>query len=387
MLSKDLYEELAKRLKRFNFSGDMLKTELLTIYGKDEAKAIIDFLDEHDDCKQSDFFLARVDINNEIKSYRSQSGIMGLVVGDALGVPVEFTSRAERDADPVVDMRAYGTHSQPAGTWSDDSSMVVATMEWYDEIEEWPEDYKPLMDKFCNWLMHGDYTPYGNNFDNGITVSRALMNYSRGMEPTESGEKNENSNGNGSLMRIMPTALFHTTDLAFDTLYYPEKIYEMSSLTHGHARSKLGCLIYAKIISDILHMPDVDKKEVVRASFRVMEEYLSTIEKDEEIVKEKAAYNRLWDIDAFIEIPREDIKSSGYVVDTLEAAVWCFLTTDSYKDCVLKAVNLGDDTDTVGAVAGGLAGYYYGIDDIPSEWINLIPKKDWILDLASRMYN
>lgn len=174
MLSKDLYEELAKRLKRFNFSLDMLKTELLTIYGKEEAKAIIDYLDKNEECNQSDFFLARVDINNKIKSYRSQSGIMGLVVGDALGVPVEFTSRAERDADPVVDMRAYGTHSQPAGTWSDDSSMVVATMEWYDEIEEWPEDYKPLMDKFCNWLMHGDYTPYGNNFDNGITVSRAL---------------------------------------------------------------------------------------------------------------------------------------------------------------------------------------------------------------------
>ena len=78
-------------------------------------------------------------------------------------------------------------------------------------------------------------------------------------------------------------------------------------------------------------------------------------------------------------------KSSGYVVDTLEAAIWCFLSTDSYKDCVLKSVNLGDDTDTVGAVAGGLAGLYYGIDDIPKEWIDIIPKKDWIIELAEKM--
>ena len=79
------------------------------------------------------------------------------------------------------------------------------------------------------------------------------------------------------------------------------------------------------------------------------------------------------------------IKSSGYVVDTLEAAIWYFLNTDSYKDCVLKAVNLGDDTDTVGAIVGGLAGLYYGIDGIPKEWIDIIPKKDWIMKLAAQL--
>lgn len=387
MLSKELYIELATRLKRIDSSKEFLENELLTTYGKDEAKAVIQFLDENENCNRSDYLLMRVDLNNQIKSYRAQSGIMGLVVGDALGVPVEFTSRVDRENDPVVDMRAYGTHSQPAGTWSDDSSMVIATMEWYYELEEWPEDYKPLMDKFCNWLMHGDYTPYGENFDCGITVSRALMNYSRGMDPTECGEKTENSNGNGSLMRIMPTALFHTTDLAFDKLDNTEKIYEMSALTHGHARSKLGCLIYSKIISDILHKPDEDKVEVVKYSMKVLEKYLIMEEKDPEISEERETYKRLWNIDSFLEISIDEIKSSGYVVDTLEAALWCFLTTNSYKECVLKAVNLGDDTDTVGAVGGGLAGFYYGLESIPDEWINLIPKKEWILDLASGIYN
>lgn len=386
MLEKELYIELAKRLRRIDSSIEFLENQLLITYGEDEAKAVIQFLDENENCNRSDYYLMRVGLNNEIKSYRAKSGIMGLVVGDALGVPVEFTSRAERENDPVVDMRAYGTHSQPAGTWSDDSSMVIATMEWYGELKGGSEDYRALMDKFCNWLMYGDYTPYGKNFDCGVTVSKAIMNYSRGMEPIESGEKTENSNGNGSLMRIMPAALFHTVDLGFGNIYYPEKIYEMSSLTHGHARSKLGCLIYSKIIADIFHMPDTDKKEVVSYSLKVIKNYLDCKEKDEKIIMEKEAYHRLFDIESFMDLPKNEIRSSGYVVDTLEAAIWCFLTTDTYKECVLKAVNLGDDTDTVGAVAGGLAGYYYGLDHIPVEWIDIIPKKDLILEMASGMY-
>lgn len=177
MLSKELYIELAKRIIEISPNREFIEDQLLTTHGKDEAKAVIDYLDNHKNCSRSDYLLMRVALSMEIKAYRSQSGIMGLVVGDALGVPVEFTTRDERDADPVVDMRAYGTHSQPAGTWSDDSSMVLATLEWYDELTAWPEDYKPLMDKFCAWCAEGKYTPYGTNFDIGITVSRAIMNY------------------------------------------------------------------------------------------------------------------------------------------------------------------------------------------------------------------
>lgn len=387
MDKKSIYLELGKRLLKINSDPKFVIPEMLTIYGLEEARAVLDFLKENPNCSKTDYSIMRVNKKNEIRSYRSQSGIMGLVVGDALGVPVEFTSRAERDMDPVVGMRAYGTHSQPAGTWSDDTSMVLATMEWYDELKEWPENYTDLMDKFCNWLMYGEYTPYGENFDNGLTVSRALINYSRGTAPLESGDKSEFSNGNGALMRILPTALFHTVDLASDHIHYAEKIYEMCSLTHGHARSKLGCLLYSKIIADIFHKPDDDKKDIIQYSLGVIEKYLQSEEKNQGIIAEHDAFHRLWDVNKFIALSRDDIRSSGYVVDTLEAALWCFLTTDSYKECVLKAVNLGDDTDTVGAVAGGLAGYYYGIESIPIDWIEIIPKKDIILDLASRMYN
>lgn len=387
MLPKEVCEELEKKLREIDSSDEFVRIELLTTCGVHEARSVIDYLEKNKGCSKSDYLLMRVDLDNSTRSYRSQSAIMGLVVGDALGVPVEFTSREELDADSVVDMRAYGTHSQPAGTWSDDSSMVLATMEWYDELEEWPKDYRSLMDKYCAWLMEGEYTPYGTTFDSGITVSRALMNYARGFEPIESGEKKEDSNGNGSLMRILPTALYHATDLALEHIRYPEKIYEMSSLTHAHARSKLGCLIYSKLIADIIYNPDESKRDIVKFSMNVLNRYLSSEEEDKEIATEKDAYSRLWDIDTFINAPRSAIKSSGYVVDTLEAAIWCFLTTDSYKECVLKAVNLGNDTDTVGAVAGGLAGCYYGFENIPSDWVKIIPKKEWILDLSSRMYN
>ncbi|WP_099047371.1 ADP-ribosylglycohydrolase family protein [Pseudobutyrivibrio ruminis] len=309
------------------------------------------------------------------------SAIMGVIVGDALGVPVEFTSREERKADPVTGMRAYGTHNQPAGTWSDDSSMTIATLEWYKEAGDTEPDYSKLMDKFTNWLMYGEYTPYGENFDNGVATARALIRYGKGAEPLLSGGITEWDNGNGSLMRAMPTALHHKESLAWENVNDVEYIYNMSALTHAHPRSKLACLIYSKLVADIL-LSDMDKLDEVKQSLDWTRQYLEEKESDELIKEEIKSFERIWDIDSFMQLSENEIKSSGYVVDTLEAAIWCFLNTNSYAECVLKAVNLGDDTDTVGAVAGGLAGACYGMDDIPCEWLDVIPKKEWIEGLV-----
>ena len=106
---------------------------------------------------------------------------------------------------------------------------------------------------------------------------------------------------------------------------------------------------------------------------------------DKETWDEKKHFARLWDVEAFKNLEEDEIKSSGYVVHTLEAAMWCFLNTENYKDCVLKAVNLGHDTDTTAAVAGGLAGLWYGLEDIPADWIDILPKKDWIITLCKNM--
>lgn len=320
------------------------------------------------------------------KQKRNQniSAIMGLVVGDALGVSVEFIPRIELKLHPVTDMRGYGTHNQPAGTWSDDSSMVLATTEWFSEIEKFPLDYARLMDKFSAWLMYGDYTPYGVNFDCGIATNRAIMNYGRGTEPISCGGRAEFDNGNGSLMRILPAALWFSDELAFAEPDSVKKIYEISALTHAHARSKVACFIYARIIADMIQIPDENKIYILEKSLEKSKEYLEG-ESDMEIISEIETYNRIWNLKEFMCLPENKIESSGYVVDTLEAAIWCFLNTESYKECVLKAVNLGEDTDTVGAVAGGLAGLYYGYESIPVEWVELIPKREWIVELAERM--
>ena len=135
-----------------------------------------------------------------------RTGIFGVVVGDALGVPVEFTSRWERQRDPVTDMREYGTHSQPKGTWSDDSSMMFATMDSMiicDGI-----DYADIMKRFRSWNINGEYTPFGTVFDIGITCARAISHFRPGEDPLQCGLSGERDNGNGSLMRIMPVSLY-----------------------------------------------------------------------------------------------------------------------------------------------------------------------------------
>lgn len=313
-----------------------------------------------------------------------KAAIFGFIVGDALGVPAEFKSRDNMKKTPLTDMIGYGTHHQPAGTWSDDSSMTIATIAWLGEMKNNRPDYTQLMDKFANWMMYGDYTPYGDTFDCGISTSRAIINYGKGVEPLQCGGKTEWDNGNGSLMRILPVALWSASDLAGEEMNGADFICNVAALTHGHIRSKIGCLIYSKIIADLVYAQDEAKIDVLKKSLKHCKKYLETID-DKQIADEIGKYARLWDLDVFQRLNENVIKSTGYVVDTLEAAVWCFLNTDNYKDCVLKAVNLGDDTDTVAAVAGGLAGLYYGVETIPKAWINRLPKKDRIDELIEKM--
>ncbi len=389
-MEKELLKKYAEKLKLVSDDAEFIKNQLMLTGSREEACHMIAYLEENKECGQSDVIIEQFYYHIRRKKNQAVSAVMGLVVGDALGVPVEFVSRQELIINPVVGMRAYGTHNQPAGSWSDDSSMVIATLEWLSELEEFPTKengaYNRLMNKFTSWLMYGDYTPHGENFDCGITVNRALMNYGRGMEPTSCGGMGEFDNGNGSLMRILPISLWCCEGFAYkanDEYEFIRFLFDMSALTHGHVRSKVACYIYSKIIADLMHLIDENKIDVVKKSIAWGKEALESLD-DEEIKREITTYNRLWDVDTYIKIEEEKIKSSGYVVDTLEAAIWCFLNTDNFEDCVLKAVNLGDDTDTVGAVAGGLAGLYYGIDSIPTEWLDIIPKKDWIIDLTEK---
>ncbi|MFV0341730.1 MAG: ADP-ribosylglycohydrolase family protein [Anaerocolumna sp.] len=306
------------------------------------------------------------------------SGMMGLIVGDALGVPVEFSIRSDLNKNPVKEMRAYGTHNQPMGTWSDDSSMALATL---DSIREKDEiDYMDIMEKFSAWCLYGDYTPFQYNFDIGISTSRAIMNYGRGVSPLECGGKTEQENGNGSLMRILPICLHLYEKQISNGISEKELIgiiHNVSALTHGHLRSQIGCGLYYFLIKSIL---DNAGSLIERLQFG-MEQGISFYRKDSINDLELEAYGRMHNLYEFRNEAEEVIKSSGYVVHTLEAAIWCMLKSDSYKEALLMAVNLGEDTDTVGAVTGGLAGLYYGYENIPIDWIREIQKKEWVLSM------
>lgn len=308
-----------------------------------------------------------------------QGGIMGLCVGDALGVPVEFIDRKILMNNPVTNMRGYGTYNQPAGTWSDDTSLTLCLL---DSLLK-GLNYNDIMMKFSKWFNKGEYTPFGEAFDIGGTTREALMKYEEGINPLECGGVSEYNNGNGSLMRILPI-LFYLQSIYGTELNEIEEafqiIHNISSLTHAHKRSQIACGIYISVADEL--SKNLDLKETIKLGiYKAMEYYRVSNHYCDELKYFQRLENKYFEKTAL-----EEIRSSGYVVETLEAVIWCLYNTKSYKDCILKAVNLGSDTDTVAAVAGGLAGLYYGYDSIPREWINDIARKEYIEDLCNQLY-
>lgn len=306
-------------------------------------------------------------------------GIMGLCVADALGVPVEFMSRETLRKNPVIGMRGFGTHNQSVGTWSDDTSMTLCLV---DSLIK-GINFNDVMSKFLMWFDEGSYTPHGEVFDVGISTRDAIKRFSDGIEPLKCGGVNERDNGNGSLMRILPIIFYIQSIYGTDFEENDEAfgiIHNISSLTHAHKRSKIACGIYISVASMLLGSMDL-KIAVELGIYKAAEYYRKQTEFKDEI----SHFDRLL-AKGFEELDAKAIKSSGYVVDTLEAAIWCLLNSSTYKDCVLKAVNLGEDTDTVAAVVGGLAGLYYGYENIPCEWLDKVVKREYVESLSNQLY-
>lgn len=289
--------------------------------------------------------------------------IFGHAIADALGVPVEFKSREYLRKNPVTHMIGYGTYCQPKGTWSDDTSMTLCTLESITKNGD--INLTDIMESFAKWRRFGYMTPSGDCFDIGNATCSAISNYLEG-KSFPYGNNSEYSNGNGSLMRIIPVTLFHAFKKQ-SPVKYREDIHNVSMLTHPHIRSVLACGIYDFVLYELIKNPS---KESIKVGLDNAYSHYKCIE-------EIKTYTRLLKYD-FDKLPENEIKSTGYVVDSLEAAIWCLMNTKSYEECVLKAVNLGEDTDTVGAIAGGLAGALYGYDAIPKEWLNTLIKKEMI---------
>ena len=307
--------------------------------------------------------------NQRIARETIRAVILGHAVADAVGVPVEFQSRGMLDRNPLTGMVGYGTYNLPAGSWSDDTSMTLCAL---DVLADGVVDYVRIMENFHSWYSKGAYTPGDDCFDIGGTCLQAIQSYAVfGTSPTECGLRGDNSNGNGSLMRILPFVL-HAHYAGYTDEEMKTLVHEASSLTHAHERSLVGCGIYALLVRCILLHGRAGIGEGLR---KVAALYAPE--------SEITAYARIFFPD-FANLPREVIRSSGYVVDSLEAAVWCLLTTDNYRDCVLKAANLGEDTDTVAAIAGGLAGALYGMEGIPMGWLDTLIRREFIEEMCDR---
>ena len=244
--------------------------------------------------------------------------MFGLAIADALGVPYEFEPRG---AFECTEMTGYGTYDEPAGTWSDDTSMSIATSKSIKD-NNGKINLDDIRSNFLKWMNEDEFTCNGYLFDIGGSTRLALDS---GRARTD-----EQSNGNGSLMRILPLAFIDCTD---------EEINAVSAITHGHEISMQACVIYIHVAKRLLAGEDIL-------------DILPTL-------KYGHPFERL---ELINQCEEKDIRSSGYVVDSLEASLWALANTDSYKDAVLTAINLGDDTDTTGAICGGLAGIVYGLD-------------------------
>lgn len=301
-----------------------------------------------------------------------KSALFGVAVGDALGVPVEFNSRETIAQNPVTDMIGYGTYNLPKGTWSDDTSLTLCLAEAL--TQEF--DLQVIGNNFVKWFYENYWTARGEVFDIGFATREAIERLAKGERPDLAGNFEDSSNGNGSLMRILPL-LFYVKDKPINERYQITR--QVSAVTHAHIRSVIACFYYLEFAKQILE--GYDKFETYRLLQSSIPEFLKSISINP---NEIFLFDRLFKENIF-ELPENEIQSNGYVLYTLEASIWCLLTTDSYRDAVLKAVNLGNDTDTIAAVTGGLAGLLYGFDTIPDNWLQWIVRYDDIENLAIRM--
>ena len=298
---------------------------------------------------------------------RLMGGLVGLIIGDALGVPVEFSSRQERDQDPLQGMRGFGTHHQPAGTWSDDGALAMAHAAAFIAHGWNPEQH---LRAFLAWLEDGHFTAHNNVFDIGLATRRALQRFRNGRPLTEIGGDRNVDNGNGSLMRILPASCWWAGSPPSELI---ANLGEASALTHAHVRSRLCCALHGLIADRLLSR--VPMEYALKESAVLIAPCIPT--------EERAVFASLLD-GSCLTWSRNAIPSDGHVVSTLIAACWCLHHHADFADAVLAAVNLGEDTDTTAAVTGGLAGLRCGFSGLPVAWTTCLPRRVEVIDLAER---
>lgn len=302
------------------------------------------------------------------------AGLYGLIVGDALGVPAEFKTREELKRSPITGMVGGGVHGQPAGSWSDDSSMTLCLVDSIGKVGYYHTH--DIMQRFDDWCHNGAYTPAGKKFDIGNTCAWAIDRYRNGCTPVLCGGNKLNENGNGSLMRILPLAFVLYKKYGIHITHSKqamEDIHKISGLTHRHPLAQSACGIYLAIAVRLLD--GYELKAAIREGVSDALQWYGS-HKSFQIVLDY--WEKISDPDALASLPQDTIYSGGFVVETMETTLWALMNTDSYRDCVLTCVNMGYDTDSTAAIAGGLAGLYYGYESIPKSWLDALVNRELI---------
>lgn len=295
-------------------------------------------------------------------------GIMGLVVGDALGVPVEFTSRGSLYLNPVKGMTGFGTYDQPVGTWSDDSSVTFALMNSL--LRGYNINH--ICCNYLSWYRDSRWTPHNEVFDISITMRESLHRFEDGVTPTECGSVDIFDNGNATLMRLLPLAYYLKNIEGIDKRY--SIIKEFVAFTN---KTDIFYIASCFFIDFTIHLIKGRNKD---DAFEFAVNNIQLYFRDESYKRYIKYVERIVDKSILIQ-NSIGIRRSGFIVDSLECTLWCLFSTDSYEACLLKAVNLCADTDTIGGITGALAGLVYGFDNIPSEWVDKIVMKDEIMDM------
>jgi len=295
----------------------------------------------------------------EAKIDRFRGCLLGLAVGDAVGTTVEFKPRGT--FPPVTDMTGQGPFNLKPGQWTDDTSMALCLATSL--IEKGGFDARDQMDRYLRWYRHGYLSSTGNLVDIGNATRLALERYEQTHEPFI-GSVDTNSAGNGSLMRLAPVAMFYFPYREQSLLYSVES----SRTTHAAPECLDACRLFGNILLRALN--GAGKREMLTGT------------RPDEITSEKL---KPIAVGSYFEKSEKDISSGGYVVESLEAALWCFWKSNTFEDAILKAANLGDDADTTAAICGQVAGAYYGESCIPRRWLELLFMREEIGRLADKL--
>lgn len=298
-------------------------------------------------------------------------GMLGFAIGDAMGVPIEYTDRSVLLAKPVTKMLGYGNYEIEKGVWSDDTSLSLAAMDSLTKCKK--IDYNDMMKRFCKWANTGEYSPIGEAFGIGTTTKYALLHYySDKKAPLKCGCDSITDNNNGSLSRMFPVA-YYLYKRGFTDEQIEYLVIATSSITHSHPISSLACYIYVMYINFLLKGNDkyISYKKLKDIDYSMF---------NKDTIK---VFNRIL-VKDISKLTIDDIKSTEYVVSTLEAVLWVILNTNNYQESIIGSINLGGDTDTIGAITGSISGLLYGVDNIPSCWTKHLKSIQFLQKLCSK---